>query len=79
MSEAALIALIQFGLKFGLDAAVALAKASKNNSIDDAIAALEKAASKTAQDYLDEAGGTPAPGSPLVPGPHPEVASPPHS
>ena len=55
MSEQVLIALIQFGLKFGIDAALALARASKNNSIDDAIAALEKAASKTAQQYLDEA------------------------
>ena len=55
MSEQVLIALIQFGLKFGIDAALALARASKNNSIDDAIAALEKAASKTAEDYLKEA------------------------
>lgn len=55
MSETFLIALIQFAIKFGLDSALAIAKANKDASIDEAIAALEVAKTKTAQDYLDEA------------------------
>lgn len=67
MSEQFLIALIQFAIKFGLDAALAIARASKDASIDEAIAALEVAKNKTAQDYLDEAKAKlppPVPGSP---------------
>jgi len=65
VNENMLIALIQFALQFGLDAALGLAKAAKNNSLDDAIAALEKAKTKTAEDYLKEAAAQPAgvPGS----------------
>lgn len=58
MSEQLLIALFNFGVKFGIDAAIAMAKAFKTGStIDDAIAALEVAKTKTAQDYLSEAKG----------------------
>jgi hypothetical protein len=56
MSEAALIAISEFAIKFGIDAAIAWMSSWKSNAtIDDAIAALEKAKTKTAQDYLDEA------------------------
>lgn len=58
MTPATIELLIQFGLKFGLDAAIAIAKAFKSNSIDDAIAALETAKTKSAQDYLNEAKAT---------------------
>jgi hypothetical protein len=56
MSEALIIALIQAAIKYGPDTAIALAKLFKTGvSIDDAIAALELAKTKTAQDYLDAA------------------------
>lgn len=55
MTEAFLLKLMEFALKFGLDSAIAIATARKNASIDDAIAALETAKTKTAQDYLGEA------------------------
>lgn len=56
MSEALWIALIQFGIKFGLDAAIAISDGIKNaKNIDDAIAALKTASEKTAQQYVDEA------------------------
>jgi len=56
MSEAAIIALSEFAIKFGLDAAIALASSMKPGAtIDDAIAALQTAKTKTAQQYLDEA------------------------
>lgn len=55
MSETLLIALIQFAIKFGLDAAIVISKATKDASIDQVIAALEVAKTKTAQDYLNEA------------------------
>lgn len=49
---------IAFAVKFGLSAAIELLKGmSKPATIDDAIAALESAKTKTAQDYLDEAAG----------------------
>jgi len=55
MSEAGIIALIQFGIRFGLDAAIAIARAFKRDAtIEDAVAALELAKTKTAQDYLRE-------------------------
>lgn len=54
MSEAAIIALTQFAIKFGFDAAIAWAKAFKGATIDDAIAALETAKTKTAADYIAE-------------------------
>ena len=56
MSEAAIIALSEFAIKFGLDAAIAWAQSLKQGAtIDDAIAALQAAKTKTAQQYLDEA------------------------
>ena len=59
MSEALIIALLQFAVKFGIDAAIAIGKGLKTgNTIDDAIAALEIAKTKTAQQYLDEAKGS---------------------
>ncbi len=58
MSQELLIALLNFGVKFGIDAAIAMAKAFKTGAtIDEAIAALELAKTKTAQDYLNEAKG----------------------
>jgi len=48
VSETLLIALIQFGIKFGLDAAIALSDGIKNaKNIDDAIAALKAANSSS--------------------------------
>lgn len=56
MSEAAIIALAEFAVKFGLDAAIAFAGSMKPGAtVDDAIAALQLAKTKTAQQYLDEA------------------------
>lgn len=57
MSEQLLVALLNFGVKFGIDAALAIAQGVKNKdaTIDDAIAALETAKTKTAQQYLEEA------------------------
>ena len=50
------VLLIQFAIKFGLDAAIAIAKALQAGAtIEDAIAALEIAKIKTAQTYLDDA------------------------
>lgn len=50
------VALIQFAIKFGIDAAIAIANGIKKGAtIDDVIFALEAAKTKTAQDYLDEA------------------------
>ena len=49
------ITIAQFAIKFGVDAAIAIANGIKTGAtIDDAIAALELAKTKTAQDYLDE-------------------------
>jgi hypothetical protein len=63
MSEAAIIALAEFAIKFGLDAAIEFAQSFKSQAtIDDAIAALQRAKTKTAADYIAEAkanaGGT---------------------
>lgn len=56
MTEALWLALIQFGIKFGLDAALAIMDGVKNaKNIDDAIVALKTASEKTAEQYLDEA------------------------
>ena len=49
------ITIAQFAIKFGVDAAIAIANGIKTGAtIDDAISALELARTKTAQDYLDE-------------------------
>lgn len=56
MNEAFLIELIRYAIKYGPEAAIAIAKLIQNGAtIDDAIAALEKASTKTAKDYLAEA------------------------
>ena len=56
MSEQAWLALIQFATRFGLDAALAIAQNWKPKpSVDEAIAALEAAKTKTAADYIAEA------------------------
>ena len=48
--------IIQFATKFGLDAALAILNGIKGGkTIDDAIAALELAKIKTAEQYLQEA------------------------
>jgi hypothetical protein len=51
------IVVINFAIKFGIDAAIAIATAigKPSATIDDAIAALTLASEKTAQQYLDEA------------------------
>lgn len=50
------IAILNFGTKFGIDAAMAIAQGIKGGkTIDDAITALDAAKSKTAADYLKEA------------------------
>jgi len=56
MSEAAIIALIQFGVRFGLDSVIALAPlfGRRDVTVDEVIAAFEKAKTKTAHDYLRE-------------------------
>jgi hypothetical protein len=56
MTPALWIAVIEFAVKFGLDAAIAITAAIKPGAtIDDAITALQAASQKTAQQYLDEA------------------------
>lgn len=58
MTQAEIILLIfQYAIKYGIDAALAIATLIKNANatIDDAIAALETAKNKSAQQYLDEA------------------------
>ena len=69
------IALVQFATKFGLDAALAIINGIKGGkTIDDAIAALELAKLKTAEDYLREADPNidpPLPLTPLSPSPAP--------
>lgn len=50
------LALVQFATKFGLDAALAIAQMIKGGkTIDDAIAALELAKTKTFDQYIAEA------------------------
>ncbi len=76
------VAILNFAVKFGIDAAIAIANGLKGGSktIDDAIAALEMAKTKTPDDYLKEAKGqlpqmppfVPVPpGSPVPPGAQP--------
>lgn len=56
MSETLLIAILQFAVKFGIDAALAIARGVKGGAtIDDAIAALEQAKTKTWDQYKAEA------------------------
>jgi hypothetical protein len=56
MTQELWAALAIYAVKFGLQAAIDLAKSIQaGGGIDAAIAALEKAESKTAQQYLDEA------------------------
>jgi hypothetical protein len=54
MSEPLLVALLNFGVRFGLDAAVIVAEkiGKPGATIDDAITALRAAQTKTAADYL---------------------------
>jgi len=61
MSEQLLIALINFGTKFGIAAAIEIAKGIKGPAptIDDAIAALERAESKSLAQYKAEAPNSP--------------------
>jgi len=54
--DPATIALIHFAVKFGIDAAIALAKGLQGGAtIEQAIAALEVAKTKTAEQYLADA------------------------
>lgn len=56
MSEALLIAILNMITKVGFDATIAFLK-NRGTTIEDAIAALEVAASKSLQQYKDEAKG----------------------
>lgn len=50
------VALLNAAINLGIDAALALSKMFKSGAtIDDAIAALQEAKTKTAQDYLNQA------------------------
>lgn len=53
MSEQLLIAILNAVTKVGFDAVIALLK-NRGSTIDDAIAALEKARDKSLQQYIDE-------------------------
>ena len=53
MSEALLVVLISFAIKFGIPAAVEFFK-NRGTTLDEAIAALEKAQAKSLQEYIDE-------------------------
>lgn len=57
MSEVLVIALINLAIKYGFEAAIAFAKRAgkPDPTLDDVIAALESAKTKTAQQYIDEA------------------------
>lgn len=59
MSEALIIALLNFATKFGIDAALAIGNRlnQPGATLSDAIAALEDIQKKGAKDYLAEAGG----------------------
>ena len=60
MTPALWVTIIEFAMKFGIDAAIAIMQGVKSGAtIDDAIAALELAKTKTAQQYLDEAKNKP--------------------
>ncbi len=53
------IALLNFATKFGIEASIAIAKGVKGGAtIDDAIAALENAKTKSAADYVKEDAAT---------------------
>jgi len=55
MTPELLTAILNFGVKFGIDAALAIAKGIKGGAtIDNAIASLEEAKTKTAQQFKDE-------------------------
>lgn len=66
MSEALVIALLNFAVRFGIEAAISFAqRASKPDAtLDDVIAALEIAKTKTAKQYLDEAKAALPPAAP---------------
>ena len=53
MSPELLTSILNFATRFGIDAAVAFLS-SRTSSIDDAIAALQKAKDKTLEDYIRE-------------------------
>ncbi len=53
MSEALLVALISFAIKFGIPAAVEFFK-NRGTTLEDAIAALEKAQAKSLEEYIRE-------------------------
>lgn len=56
MTQELWASIAMYAVKFGLQAAIDLAKSIKaGGGIDTAIAALERAEAKSAQDYLDEA------------------------
>jgi hypothetical protein len=62
-----LAAWLQFAVKFGIDAAIAIAPLFKGGAtIDDAIAALQAAKTKTAQDYKAEALASVVPTTPTA-------------
>lgn len=66
------VALIQAAVKFGIDAAIAMAAMFKSTAtIDDAIAALEAAKTKTAADYIAEAKAATVVPPPTPPAPVP--------
>lgn len=61
MTQELWAAIAMYAIKFGLQAAIDLAKSIKaGGGIDTAIAALERAEAKSAQTYLDEAKATAA-------------------
>lgn len=57
MTPDLIVAILSFATKFGIDAAIAVIQNLNKPAatIDDAIAALQAAKTKTAQQYLDEA------------------------
>lgn len=58
------VAILNFAVKFGIDAALTIGNAVKNQgaTIDDAIGALQDIQKKSAADYLTAAGGPKAAG-----------------
>ncbi len=53
MSEALLVALISFAVKYGIPATIEFFK-SRATNIDEAIAALERAQAKSIEEYIRE-------------------------
>jgi len=53
MSEAMIIALLGFATRFGIQAAIAFMQ-NRGTTIDDAIAALDKASEKSLDAYISE-------------------------